>query len=121
MTGQSSLNRPTANAERSEQNQGSTDTSERPQRSKVSCAKSTSVHNAFISYSHAEDNELVPALQMALQRFAKPLLCRRALRIFLDKTHLPLTPALRSISRKPSPALNISCCSLRRVRRSRHG
>ena len=67
---------------------------ERPRSSRVTCPKSAAGYHAFISYSHAEDQELAPALQSALQRFAKPLLCRRALRIFRDKSSLSLTPEL---------------------------
>src|SRR5688500_10185776 len=51
-------------------------------------------YNAFISYSHAADNRLAPALQSALQRFAKPLLQARSVRVFRDETGLGLTPAL---------------------------
>ena len=40
--------------------------------------------DAFISYSHAADGKLAPALQSALQRFAKSWYRRRALR----RTHL---------------------------------
>src|SRR5262245_12729980 len=51
-------------------------------------------YNAFISYSHAADDRLAPALQSALQRFAKPLLQARSIRVFRDETGLGLTPAL---------------------------
>jgi len=51
-------------------------------------------YNAFISYSHAADGKLAPALQKSLHRFAKPLFSLRALRIFRDKTSLAVTPAL---------------------------
>ena len=51
---------------------------------------------AFISYSHTTDGELAPALQKALQRFAKPWNRRRALRIFRDETSLSINPALWS-------------------------
>src|SRR3954449_1084957 len=51
-------------------------------------------YNAFISYSHAADGKLAPALQSALQRFAKPWYRRRALRIFRDQTSLAATPEL---------------------------
>jgi WD40 repeat protein len=53
-------------------------------------------YDAFISYSHAVDDQLAPALQDALQRFAKPWHRRRALRIFRDKTSLSATPGLWS-------------------------
>jgi WD40 repeat protein len=51
-------------------------------------------YNAFISYSHAGDGQLAPALQSALQRFAKPWYRLRALRIFRDTTSLAATPSL---------------------------
>src|SRR5215213_3984117 len=51
-------------------------------------------YDAFISYSHAADGKLAPALQSALQRFAKPWYRRRALRIFRDQTSLAATPEL---------------------------
>jgi WD40 repeat protein len=50
--------------------------------------------DAFISYSHATDHELAPALQNALQVFAKPWYVRRALRLFRDQTVLTAAPAL---------------------------
>ena len=49
---------------------------------------------AFISYSHAADGQLAPALQAGLQGFAKPLFRLRALRVFRDKTGLGVTAAL---------------------------
>jgi hypothetical protein len=51
-------------------------------------------YKAFISYSHAADGKLAPALQSALHRFAKPWYRLRAIRVFRDKTTLALTPAL---------------------------
>jgi WD40 repeat protein len=51
---------------------------------------------AFISYSHAVDRKLAPALQAALQRFAKPWNRLRALRVFRDQTSLAATPGLWS-------------------------
>ena len=51
-------------------------------------------YKAFISYSHAADGRLAPALQAALQRFAKPWYRLRALRVFRDKTSLAATPGL---------------------------
>jgi tetratricopeptide (TPR) repeat protein len=50
--------------------------------------------SAFISYSHAADDKLAPALQYALQRFAKPWYRMRSLRIFRDETSLSVTPEL---------------------------
>jgi type II secretory pathway pseudopilin PulG len=51
-------------------------------------------YDVFVSYSHDADGRLAPALQVALQQLAKPFFKLRALHIFLDKTGLPLTPAL---------------------------
>src|SRR3954468_14796270 len=51
-------------------------------------------YKAFISYSHAADDQLAPALQSALHKFAKPFYRLRAIRIFRDKTSLHLTPEL---------------------------
>jgi WD40 repeat protein len=51
-------------------------------------------YKAFISYSHAADGKLAPALQTSLQRFAKPWYRLRAIRVFRDKTTLSVTPAL---------------------------
>ena len=45
-------------------------------------------YNAFISYSHAADGKLAPALQSALHRFAKPWYRLRQLHVFRDKTSL---------------------------------
>lgn len=53
-------------------------------------------YDAFISYSHAVDGRLAPALQRGLQRFAKPWYRARALRIFRDETSLAATPELWS-------------------------
>jgi hypothetical protein len=52
------------------------------------------IYNAFMSYSHAADGMLAPALQSALHRFAKPWYRLRALHIFRDKTTLAVTPSL---------------------------
>ncbi|MCC7374898.1 MAG: TIR domain-containing protein [Verrucomicrobiales bacterium] len=51
---------------------------------------------AFISYSHAADADLGPALQSALQRFAKPWYQARAFRVFIDRTGLPIAAKLRA-------------------------
>src|SRR5262249_21994693 len=47
-----------------------------------------------ISYSHAADDQLAPALQLGLHRFAKPWYRLRAMRVFRDKTGLAVTPEL---------------------------
>lgn len=52
------------------------------------------LYNAFISYSHAADGKLAPALQKSLHRFARPLFRLRAVRLFRDKTNLAVTPDL---------------------------
>ena len=48
----------------------------------------TAGYDAFISYSHAVDGALAPALQAALHRFAKPWYRLRALRVFQDEASL---------------------------------
>jgi WD40 repeat protein len=53
-------------------------------------------YDAFISYSHAADDQLAPKLQGALQRFAKPWYRRRGLNCFRDKTGLSANPGLWS-------------------------
>jgi hypothetical protein len=53
-------------------------------------------YKAFISYSHAADGRLAPALQSALHRFAKPWYRLRALRVFRDRTNLSANPGLWS-------------------------
>ncbi len=53
-------------------------------------------YNGFISYNHAADDRLAPALQRGLQRLAKPRNSRRALRIFRDETGLSTNPHLWS-------------------------
>ena len=51
-------------------------------------------YDAFISYSHSLDGKLAPALQSALQRFAKPWYRLRSCRVFRDQTQLTASPAL---------------------------
>jgi WD40 repeat protein len=51
-------------------------------------------YDAFVSYSHAADGQLAPALQTGLQALGKPWYRRRALRVFRDKTSLSATPEL---------------------------
>ncbi len=53
-------------------------------------------YDGFISYSHAADDRLAPALQRGLQLLAKPWNSRRALRIFRDETGLSTNPHLWS-------------------------
>jgi hypothetical protein len=55
-------------------------------------------YDAFISYSHAADGNLAPAIQAGLERFTKSWWRRRALRVFRDETGLGVNPHLwRSI------------------------
>jgi hypothetical protein len=51
-------------------------------------------YNAFLSYSHAADGKLAPAIQSALHRLARPWYKLSSLWIFRDKTSLSATPAL---------------------------
>ena len=51
-------------------------------------------YKAFISYSHAADGKLAPALQTALHRFARPWYRLRAIRVFRDATNLSISPHL---------------------------
>ena len=53
-------------------------------------------YNAFISYSHAADGKLAPALQTALHKFAKPFYRKRLLNIFRDEASLAVSPHLWS-------------------------
>ncbi|WP_030436392.1 TIR domain-containing protein [Actinoplanes subtropicus] len=50
--------------------------------------------DGFISYSHAADGRLAPAVQRGLHRLARPWHRRRALWIFRDQTGLAVTPKL---------------------------
>lgn len=52
--------------------------------------------NAFISYSHAADGRLAPALQRGLEKFAKPWYKLRNLNIFRDESTLSASPHLWS-------------------------
>ena len=51
-------------------------------------------YKAFVSYSHAVDGQLAPALQSALHRLARPWYRVRALRVFRDQTSLSANPGL---------------------------
>ena len=53
-------------------------------------------YDGFISYSHAADGRLAPALQRGLQRLAKKWSSRRALHVFRDETGLSTNPHLWS-------------------------
>src|SRR4051794_40353419 len=59
------------------------------------CAERGTVrYDAFISYNHAADGSLAPALQDALQHLAKPWYRRRAMTVFRDETNLSASPEL---------------------------
>ena len=51
-------------------------------------------YDVFLSYSHAADGRLAPALQTGLQRLARPWHRVRALRVFRDDTGLTVNPHL---------------------------
>jgi WD40 repeat protein len=53
-------------------------------------------YDCFISYSHAADRRLAPALQTGLHRFAKPWYRLHALRVFRDDASLAANPGLWS-------------------------
>jgi WD40 repeat protein len=57
-------------------------------------APESNVYHGFISYSHAVDGRLAPALEKGLQRFAKPWYRPRALHIFRDEASLSANPHL---------------------------
>jgi WD40 repeat protein len=52
------------------------------------------MYKAFMSYSHAADDRLAPALQSALHRFGKPWYRLRIFSVFRDKASLSANPAL---------------------------
>lgn len=56
--------------------------------------RAASPQDAFISYSHAADGELAPAIESALERLAKPWYRRRSLSVFRDATGLSVNPHL---------------------------
>lgn len=51
-------------------------------------------YDAFLSYSHAEGNNVARRLQAGLERFAKPWYRMRAQRVFLDTASLSAAPGL---------------------------
>ena len=57
-------------------------------------ANSQRTYDAFLSYSHAADSRLAPALQRGLQRLTRAWYERQALRIFRDQTSLAADPDL---------------------------
>ena len=52
--------------------------------------------NAFISYSRAPDVAIAAPLEKALEQFARKWYQRRALRVCLDVSDLPVSPGLRT-------------------------
>jgi WD40 repeat protein len=57
-------------------------------------------YQAFISYSHAADGTLAPAVESALERFGKPWYSRSSVEVFRDQLDLALTPDLPREIRK---------------------
>jgi WD40 repeat protein len=57
-------------------------------------APRSKLYKAFISYSHATDEELASALQAALHAFGRPWNRLRAIRVFRDRTNLSANPDL---------------------------
>jgi WD40 repeat protein len=51
-------------------------------------------YRAFISYSHAADDRLAPAIQKGLHGFARPWYRKRAIHTFRDQTNLSIHPKL---------------------------
>jgi WD40 repeat protein len=51
-------------------------------------------YDAFVSYSHAADGKLAPALQRGLERLTRPWYRARALAVFRDETGLAVSPHL---------------------------
>jgi WD40 repeat protein len=70
--------------------------SEQPTAPRSPTGSSEQTYDAFISYSHAVDGKLAPALQSALHGFARPWNRLRALRVFRDEASLSANPALWS-------------------------
>src|SRR3954466_6258799 len=65
-------------------------------RQRQSARASINAYAAFISYSHAVDGKLAPALQNGLHRFARPSFALRALRVFRDDASLSVNYGLWS-------------------------
>ena len=67
------------------------------QRQRLRCAVNApqpKAYDAFISYSHAVDRRLAPAVQSVLQSLGKPWYRPHSLRVFRDETSLSATPEL---------------------------
>jgi WD40 repeat protein len=54
------------------------------------------LYKAFVSYSHAADGKLAPAIQHGLHRFGRFWYQGRAMRVFRDETNLSASPGLWS-------------------------
>jgi hypothetical protein len=54
------------------------------------------LYKAFMSYSHAADGKLAPALQRGIQRLGKPWYRRPVVQVFRDETSLSANPGLWS-------------------------
>src|SRR4051794_11377103 len=68
-----------------------------PKSTKLRAAEEiTGAYAAFISYSHAVDGKLAPALQSGLHGFARPWFRLRAVRVFRDEASLSANPGLWS-------------------------
>jgi tetratricopeptide (TPR) repeat protein len=69
---------------------------------RVAQAKSeTPIYDAFLSYSHAADGKLAPALQRSLQRFAKPWWKLSSTKVFRDETSLAAAHDLTDAIKQP--------------------
>jgi len=53
-------------------------------------------YDAFVSYSHAGEEEIAQRLQEGVERFAKPWYRTRSMRLFLDKNSLTASPGIWS-------------------------
>jgi hypothetical protein len=51
-------------------------------------------YSAFVSYNHALDGKLAPALQAEIEKFGKPWYRIRSIRLFRDATNLSVAPGL---------------------------
>jgi hypothetical protein len=65
-------------------------------RSPIRGELSNAAFDAFVSYSHAADDALAPAVRRGLEHLSKPWYRRRALSVYLYKTGLGVTPELWS-------------------------
>ena len=80
-------------------------------------------YDAFVSYSHAADGRLAPALQRGLQSLAKPWYRRRALRVFRRGTAradaritIPMTSGVESLNAAVATALAVAEARRQRTR-----